>query len=194
MQNSNASLSVKRSIGHLLKAKRKELGMTLQELAEKSELSAAFLSQAERSIATPSIVSLINIAKALDIDINYFISPPKPTSLVRRASDPDYIDIDSPVSYRRLDSEIRNQKMSALMMEIPPGTSLPRVHRSEGEDFFFVVEGEVEQTIGDEVFILKQGDSAHHNTQIDHSVVNNSKSVAKLVWVGTPVLFPSRAE
>ncbi len=194
MQNTKQSHSVKRSIGHLLKAKRKELGMTLQELADKSELSAAFLSQAERSIATPSIVSLINIAKALDIDINYFITPPKPTSLVRRANNPQYIDIESPVSYRRLDSEIRNQKMSALLMEIPAGTSLPRVHRSEGEDFFFVVEGEVQQTIGDEVFILKKGDSAHHNTQIDHDVTNNSKSIAKLIWVGTPVLFPSSAD
>ena len=60
----------------------------------------------------------------------------------------------------------------------------------EGEDFFYVLEGEVEQSIGDKVFTLKQGDSAHHNTQVDHSVVNNSAKVAKLIWVGTPLLFP----
>jgi len=182
---------IERSIGGLLKARRRELGLTLQELAARSELSAAFLSQAERGKATPSIVSLINIAKALETDIHYFITPPAPTSLVRRADDPQYVNIDSPVVYKRLDAEIRNQRMSALVMEIPPGTRLPAVHRDEGEDFFYVLEGEVEQRIGDKVFTLGKGDSAHHNTQIDHDVVNNSDEVAKLLWVGTPVLFPT---
>jgi transcriptional regulator with XRE-family HTH domain len=182
---------VKRSIGSLLKARRLVLGLTLQDIADRAELSAAFLSQAERGKATPSIVSLINIAKALDTDIHYFVTPPAPTSLVRRADDPQYIHIDSPVVYTRLDAEIRNQRMNALILEIPPGTELPVVHREEGEDFFYVLEGEVEQGIGDKVFTLKQGDSAHHNTQVDHSVVNKSDKNAKLIWVGTPVLFPS---
>jgi len=182
---------VKRSIGSLLKARRLTLGLTLQELANRAELSAAFLSQAERGKATPSIVSLINIAKALDTDIHYFITPPAPTSLVRRADNPQYIDIDSPVVYKRLDAEIRNQRMNALIMEIPPGTALPVVHREEGEDFFYVLEGEVEQSIGGKIFTLREGDSAHHNTQVDHDVVNKSKKLAKLLWVGTPVLFPS---
>lgn len=173
-----------------MKARRLAMGLTLQELAERSELSAAFLSQAERGKATPSIVSLINIATALNTDIHYFITPPAPTSLVRRADDPQYIDIDSPVVYKRLDAEIRNQKMNALLMEIPPGVELPVVHRAEGEDFFYVVEGEVEQTIGDKTFTLGQGDSTHHNTQVDHSVINRSGKTAKLIWVGTPLLFP----
>ncbi len=189
--NAKRTNPVKRTIGSLLKARRLTQELTLQELADRSELSAAFLSQAERGKATPSIVSLINIAKALETDIHYFITPPAPTSLVRRADNPQYIDIDSPVVYKRLDAEIRNQQMNALIMEIPPGTALPVVHREEGEDFFYVLQGEVEQSIGDKVFTLRQGDSAHHNTQVDHDVVNKSKRIAKLLWVGTPVLFPS---
>ncbi len=186
----NSADPFKRSVGSLLKARRLELGLTLQELATRSELSAAFLSQAERGKATPSIVSLINIAKALETDIHYFVTPPVPTSLVRRANDRQYINMDSPVVYKRLDAEIRNQRMNALIMEIPPATQLPVVHREQGEDFFYVLEGEVEQRIGDKVFTLGEGDSAHHNTQIDHDVINRSDKVAKLIWVGTPVLFP----
>jgi len=186
--------SFERSIGGLLKARRLELGLTLKELAERAELSAAFLSQSENGKATPSIVSLINIAKALETDINYFVTPPAPTSLVRRANDPQYIEIESPVVYKRLDAQIRNQQMNALIMEIPPQTRLPVVHREEGEDFFYVLEGQVEQRIGDKVFTLKKGDSAHHNTQVDHDVNNKSSKVAKLRWVGTPVLFPASLE
>ena len=130
------------------------------------------------------------MAKALETDIHYFLTPPTPTSLVRRADNPQYVDLDSPVVYTRLDAEIRNQRMNALIMEIPPATQLPVVHRDEGEDFFYVLEGEVEQRIGDKVFTLRKGDSAHHNTQVDHDVINKSKQVAKILWVGTPVLFP----
>ena len=190
----NKSSPLKRSIGGLLKARRTELGLTLQELAAKAELSAAFISQAERGKATPSIVSLVNLAKALETDINYFIEPPEPTSLVRRADDPQYVEIDSPVRYTRLDANIRNQRMNALMMEIPPGTRLPVVHREEGEDFFLVIEGEVEQRIGGETFTLRQGDSAHHNTQVDHDVQNRSDQVARILWVGTPVIFSSKRD
>ena len=181
-------------MGSLLKARRKELRLTLQETADRAELSAAFLSQAERGKATPSIVSLINIARALETDIHYFITPPKPTSLVRHVDKPEYIEIDSPVNYIRLDSQIKNQRMNALLMEIPPDTSLPMVHRDEGEDFFYVLEGEVEQVIGGKAFTLKKGDSAHHNTQVDHAVRNRSKKTARLIWVGTPVLFQSDSD
>ena len=184
----------KNSVGSLIRARRRELKMTLQETAEKSELSAAFLSQAERGKATPSIVSLINIAAALDTDIHYFITPPAAAELVRRHDRPEYIDLDSPIAYRRLDSDIRNQKMSALLMEIPAGVRLPEVHRSEGEDFFYVIEGEVEQSIGDRVFTLRKGDSAHHNTQVNHSVMNNSPAPAVILWVGTPVLFSKSSQ
>lgn len=181
---------VKRSLGTLLRARRRELGLTLQELAEQSSLSAAFISQAERGKATPSIVSLINLAKALDTDIHYFLTPPAPRQLVRRGDQPEYIDIDSPVTYCRLDAEIRNQQMSALKLELPAGTALPNVSRETGEDFFYVLSGEVEQMVGEEAFTLRAGDSAHHNTQMNHSVRNASDAPAVLIWVGTPVLFP----
>ncbi|MEM1232279.1 MAG: XRE family transcriptional regulator [Pseudomonadota bacterium] len=185
---------VKRSLGALLRARRQERGLTLQELSERASLSAAFISQAERGKATPSIVSLINLAKALDTDIHYFLTPPAPRQLVRRGDQPEYIDIDSPVTYCRLDAEIRNQQMSALKLELPAGTELPTVSRETGEDFFYVLEGEVEQMVGDEVFTLRAGDSAHHNTQVNHNVRNVSGAPAVLIWVGTPVLFPPSSD
>ncbi len=181
---------VKRSLGALLRARRQERGLTLQELSERASLSAAFISQAERGKATPSIVSLINLAKALDTDIHYSLTPPAPGQLVRRGDHPEYIDIDSPVTFCRLDAEIRNQQMSALKLELPAGTELPTVSRETGEDFFYVLEGEVEQMLGDEVFTLRAGDSAHHNTQVNHNVRNVSGASAVLIWVGTLVLFP----
>ena len=114
--------------------------------------------------------------------------------MVRRADEPVYVDVDSPVTYKRLDAKIRNQRMNALVMEIPPKVELPAVHREEGEDFFLVLEGEVTQRIGEEEFVLGAGDSVHHNTQVDHSMCNNTDQVVKVLWVGTPVIFPSSSK
>ncbi|MEQ8514236.1 MAG: XRE family transcriptional regulator [Chromatocurvus sp.] len=185
--------TMQRSLGGLLKAKRLAHGLTLQELAEKAELSAAFLSQAERGKATPSIVSLINIARSLDTDIHYFISPPSPADLVSKGDDPQYLNLDSPISYRVLNASIPNQQMSALLMDIPPGVELPAVHREQGEDIFYIIKGRVEQMIGDRTFQLKAGDCVHINTQLDHNIINKSKGIATILWVGTPVLLPSIA-
>jgi transcriptional regulator with XRE-family HTH domain len=181
---------VSSSLGSLLKAKRLEKKLTLQEVAGQAELSASFLSQAERGKATPSVVSLINIAKALDTDIHYFISPPAAASLVSRADEPQYLNIDSPVTYRVLNASLPNQKLSSLLMEIPPGVELPSVHREEGEDVFYVIKGRVEQLIGDKLFNLKAGDCVHMNTQVDHNIVNTGKTTATILWVGTPTLLP----
>ena len=181
---------VRRSIGGLLKARRLEQGLTLQELAGRAELSAAFLSQAERGKATPSIVSLINIARALDTDIHYFISPPAAATLVSRADEPRYLELDSPVQYRVMNADMPNQRLGALLMTVPPGVELPAVHRDEGEDFFFIVEGEIEQDIDGKAFTLSAGDSAHINTQLDHSMRNSGTVTARILWVGTPALLP----
>lgn len=180
---------IEKSIPVLLKAKRQEKGLTLQQLADRSELSPAFLSQAERGKAIPSIVSLLQLAEALETDINYFLTPPKTTDLVRRAEDPLIIDLDSPVTYHRLDGLVRNKQMNALLMHIPANSESPKVHRSEGEDFFYVLDGEIDIDVGDERYQLGPGDCIHINSQIDHNMINKTDGTVRMLWVGTPVLF-----
>ncbi len=182
--------SIGKSIPALLLARRKELGLTLKALADKAELSPAFVSQAERGKAVPSIVSLMQLAAALETDINYFLAPPKIESLVRRADDPVRVNIDSPVTYYRLDGDVRNPQLTALLMTIPPHCELPKVHRQEGDDFFYVLKGSKRIVVGDEVFDLNEGDSIHINSQIDHNAINLSDRECQVLWVGTPAIFP----
>ena len=180
---------IERSIPSLLRARRKELGLTLQVLADKAGLSAAFVSQAERGKAVPSSVSLLNLAAALGTDINYFLTPPTTPNLVRRAADPVRIEIDSPVTYYRLDGDVSNRQMNALLLEIPPGCELPKVHRESGEDFLYVLSGEISLTVGDETMRIGQGDSLHINSQLDHACANDTDQAARMIWVGTPSIF-----
>src|SRR5579859_7376410 len=102
MARTKAAATRRLSIASAIRARRRRLGFTLQELAKKSGLSAPFLSQVERDRAMPSITSLIAIAQALDVDIHYFINPPPSSQIIRRASAPEVLDTGTVVRYVRL--------------------------------------------------------------------------------------------
>lgn len=178
------------AIGGRIKARRQEMGLTLQALAEASGLSAPFISQAERDQSVPSLVSLSALAAALEVDIGYFMEVPKDENIVRLASDPEIIDLDSPVVYHQLSSALPGQLMDAILMTIPPGHRFP-IDQREGEDFLYMVEGELVSKVGDVVVKLKKGDSMHFRSQSPHSAWNESDSDAVLLYVGTPSIFRS---
>jgi transcriptional regulator with XRE-family HTH domain len=175
-------------IASAVRARRRRLGLTLQELAGKSGLSAPFLSQVERSQTTPSITSLLAIAQALQVDIHYFINPPPSSQVVRRAKSPELIDTGSPVRYVRLSGGHPERQMEALMMSIPPGTKAPATAR-QGEGFYYILEGELKMTMGNETFILGPGDTAHFDQRHSFEMANAGKRVLRMLWVGTPAIF-----
>jgi transcriptional regulator with XRE-family HTH domain len=180
------------SVADALKFRRKELGLTLEDVAAKSGLSAAFISLAERRKAVPSIVSLINLAKALEVDINYFLTPPKVGKILRRAAEPEYFEIESPVTYIRLSAGHRGQMMDSFIFVIPAGPQFPRVHR-DGESFYYVLDGRLHFTVDEKTYELQRGDSLHFNSQHSYSMQNRGRKPVKVLWVGTPPLFPTES-
>lgn len=177
------------SVAESLKFRRKQLGLTLHDVAKKSGLSPAFISLAERRKAVPSIVSLINLAKALDVDIHYFLTPPKVGKILRRAAEPEIYKIDSPVQYVRLSAGHRSQMMDAFIFTIPGGPKFPRVHR-DGESFYYILEGKLHFDVDDKTYELGPGDSLHFNSQHSYSMQNRDRRPVRVLWVGTPPLFP----
>ncbi|WP_277345670.1 helix-turn-helix domain-containing protein [Pseudomaricurvus alkylphenolicus] len=172
----------------MLKSRRKELKMTLQDLAEKSGLSAPFISQAERNQTIPSMVSLVKLSQALDVDVKYFMEVPHDDSIVHRAGELTEVEMDSPVTYYNMSSDLTNQQMDSILMVIPPGHEFP-VDQRDGEDLLYVLEGELYAEVGDVKTTLKAGDSMHFNSNVPHTAVNQSDKDVKLLYVGTPSIF-----
>ena len=176
------------AIGPAVRDRRRRLGLTLQAMAEKAQLSAPFISQLERGLTTPSIVSLMSIADALGVEISYFVNVPRQGQIVRRGRSPEVIDVGTPVEYQRLSGHHEERKMEALLMVIPPGLGAPTTRR-DGEGFWYILEGELEMTVGSERFVLKQGDSAHFDQRHPYKMANIGSTPMRLLWVGTPALF-----
>jgi transcriptional regulator with XRE-family HTH domain len=175
-------------IAALLRDRRRKLGMTLQVLAKSSGLSPSFLSQAERGKAIPSIVSLQQLAKALDVDMSYFFEAPKGTQIMRRGDAPEYINVGLPVTYIRLSSGLPDERMDALILVIPPKLVFPR-DRREGEALYYVLEGRLHIELGDQPYELGRGDSVHFNTHMPYLMKALGSKPARVLWVGTPPLF-----
>ncbi|NIB40491.1 XRE family transcriptional regulator [Pseudomaricurvus alkylphenolicus] len=173
------------AVGPAIRARRKDMGMTMQQLADKCELSSAFISLVERGKSSFSLVSLQSIAEALEVEIGYFIDVPEGEGLVHRANKPEYLDIDHPVKYRLLSSQFPNQKMEQLITEVPPHYRFPYVKR-EGEGFIYVLEGRLAIKIGEEETVLDEGDSVHFDYQMGVDTENPTDALTRLLWCGSP--------
>ena len=71
-------------LGDRVRERRQQLGLSLRDLAERSELTASFLSQVERGVTSPSIDSLRRVANALDVPVFHFLLEPDRESPVVR--------------------------------------------------------------------------------------------------------------
>jgi mannose-6-phosphate isomerase-like protein (cupin superfamily)/DNA-binding XRE family transcriptional regulator len=172
-----------------IRDRRRRLGMTLQALADTCGLSVPFLSQVERDLAMPSLVSLTSIARALGVEMSYFVGAPSPGQIVRRGEQPEHLQFGSgPVVYTRLSGRHEERKMEALLITVPPGMASPVAHR-EGEGFWYMLEGEMEMWVGQEHFLLRAGDSAHFDQRHPYRMHNTGTVDVKMLWVGTPALL-----
>lgn len=181
-------------VGALIRARRQRLRMTLKALGEEAGISVGYLSQVERDHATPSLGTLAQIARSLDVGIDYFIATPRAETALTRAGERQRFSVDgSSITYERLAADFAGNVLSSFILTIPPGYRSELVHH-EGEEIIYVLEGAITQTLDGEAMVMKPGDSLHFRGNRPHSWANHTDAVARLLWTGTLPVFRSRAE
>ncbi|MFW5942719.1 MAG: helix-turn-helix domain-containing protein, partial [Chloroflexota bacterium] len=133
--------------------------MSLRDLAAEVGLTASFISQVERNLASPSIDSLRSIAKALDEPLFFFLlEPDEEERVIRRDQRRKLISSDSNVTYELLTP--LNKKMEVVLTKLEPGDgSIPIIHHQDTEECIYVLEGELEVGLVDQTYTLSGGDS-----------------------------------
>src|SRR6195952_2816670 len=91
-------------ISNRIKDRRREKNITVQELAQRANVSKGLISQIENSRTIPSLMVLIEIIKALEIDLNKFFkdSRSKPADLpvlVKRKSDYEHFEKEHAIGF-----------------------------------------------------------------------------------------------
>lgn len=173
-----------------LRSRRKALGLTLRDVAIEAKLSVGFISQVERGIATPSLTSLVEIARALDLDPGALLGvPPKSGATIPAAQRYAFSLTSSGASYERVSTGDGAMTLNGLLTHFPPGYVSAETTRHEGEELFYVLSGELELELDGERTRLKPGDSAHYSSSLAHAMRNPTDRPTSILWVGTINLF-----
>ncbi len=167
---------------------RKTRGMTLGQLAERSQLTQSVLSKVENFRVTPSLVALGRIAEGLGVTFSELVAgiDEKKKIVLSSSADGPLVDRDRPNSdivYRSLAATRHARLMEPLMLEVPPGEPRQEALPHEGEEFLIVIEGTVELEYGLERFCLRKGQCAYFDATEKHRLLNPGKRTAKVLCV-----------
>ncbi len=180
------------SLGERLRDRRRELKLTLQQVADQAGFSVGFISQIERGITVPSLTSLVSVCRVLKVDVgSFFKSPRVDAPVTRRETRPVYALGGTPgnsVTYERLSASFPGNILRSTLIHEPPGfRSEPMSH--EGEEIFFIVEGSLTLEVDGERTILEAGDSAHFPSSRTHVTWNHTSEPVTIFHTCTMDVF-----
>lgn len=175
-------------ISHKLKEIRKEQGVTLQEVADKAGVSKGLISQIENNRTIPSLLVLINIIKALEVDLNTFFgdfssNDPSPQILVRKKADYEPFEKEQAVGFlyeRIFTTSLEKSTLDVVLLELVPGAKRPMV-KTEAFEYKYIISGKVEYHFKDQIVELEAGDSILFNGRLAHTPKNSGKENAVML-------------
>ena len=182
------------AIGAKLRARRRELKLTLRDVAEGAGLSTGFISQAERDIAAPSLTSLRNICQVLQVPLHAVLPEALHAPEASRRTERRLLEMKADIpamGYERVSTTFPGSTLSSVIIHEAPGyRSEPQCH--EGEEIFFVLEGGVTVELEGEQFVLEAGDSLHFSSLRRHSSWNHTDRIATIMHTCTMDVFGDR--
>lgn len=166
-----------------MKAIRDNLGLSLDQAAERTGISKAMLSQIERGQSVPTITTLWKISTGYRVPLTYFLEqePCSYTLADYRAMEPVLAENGAMRTYPLFPYN-PVQSFETLYIEFSPGCD----HRSGShlpnvEEYVFVQTGSLEMTVGDEVVPLMAGQCFRFRADVPHGYRNPSGEVCAIL-------------
>jgi len=204
-------------LGDKLKSIRLEKSMTLEAVSQKSEVSKSLLSQIERNISVPTVITLERITKAYGIATSRLFlelendvqrsAPPsskkktalnldtkenafrsKNMAVVRKGDRKKLILPRSEAEYELLSPDLQ-KKIEFITVHFPVGAKITDFFNHKGEECGVILKGTLMGFIGDEVVVLEEGDSIYFDSSIPHRWESLGEGEMKAIWAITPPSF-----
>jgi transcriptional regulator with XRE-family HTH domain len=179
-------------LGRRLSERRRKLGRTLKEVADAAGLSISTLSRIENGLLSVTYDKMRGLAGALGIDVVDLLDRAETAAPTARRSimGPGQGDIyDTGVyRYEMRHTDLSRRKMSPIVATLKCGSigAFGPLKRHPGEEFFFVLKGEVE--LHCEHYAparLAAGHSAYFDSTMGHALLAADGGDAEIVWVCT---------
>jgi transcriptional regulator with XRE-family HTH domain len=178
------------NLGTVLRRHRKEKGMTLREVAEKSGVSEGFLSQVENNVKSPSVETLMSIGGALHVSAGDLLNQLLNQEQLAVVHKKEWEEVDLPhtgFATRRFFPPENRTVIDSAVIFLAGGKSIPvRRNVKNSQEILCVLAGTLELQRGGNRVDLSEGDSVHLWTDPkDQRVTNVGNELAVVLWVGT---------
>jgi transcriptional regulator with XRE-family HTH domain len=176
------------SIGLKVFSLRKSMGLSLQQLGERSDVSAAAIHKIEQGGMVPTITTLLKIAGALGRPVSYFVEEDgnredlavlTPSGEAR----PVYTSHKG-ISLNSISGPYSRFLLAGARATVAPGANSGRKPMQHpGEELVHLIEGMLEFTVAGKSFRLEPGSSLHFRGDQPHTWSNPGEADAKAVWM-----------
>jgi transcriptional regulator with XRE-family HTH domain len=182
--------------GEKIRTIRERRGLTLREVADHAGVSESLVSQIERNRVSPAIDTLLALADALDLDLEYLFSDYRRDRSVKIIRKEERTSFTRPgVLYERL---ARMEGDPSLQRGVPGGIEAYNItvepgaktgsaeYGHPGWELGIVEAGRAELTVGKETYTLEPGDSVSFQADAPHRLANPGEEALRVFWIITP--------
>jgi transcriptional regulator with XRE-family HTH domain len=177
-------------ISNRIKERRREKNITVQELATRANVSKGLISQIENSRTIPSLLVLIEIIKALEIDLNEFFKDIRSKTadlpvIIKRKSEYDHFEKEhaSGFHYQRIFTQsITPSTIDIVILTLEPDAIRPLVE-TDAFEYKYVLCGEIEYQFKEDKIVLHEGDSMLFDGRMPHTPRNLGTTKASMLVI-----------
>ncbi len=192
MENT-ANTDTTKIVGEKIKTLRQNLSITIEELAQRSNLTTEQIERIENNIDIPSLAPLIKIARVLGVRLGTFLDDQDESGPVvcRKQEAQETISFSNNATqsrkhmeYRSLSKSKTDRHMEPFMIDVAPTQGSDFILSAhEGEEFIMVMEGTMEISYGTTTYLLEEGDSIYYDSIVPHHVHAFEGQAAKILAV-----------
>ncbi len=182
-------------VGKKIRELRQKKQIKLHEVAEEAQISKGLLSKIENGRTIPSLPVLLAVIQALKVDISVFFEGIDLQSngnyILKRKATYTPVEKEEAVGFLYhyiLSQNVMNMAFQAVILELQPQSKREKVV-TDGYEFKYVLKGEVEYHLGDEIVCMQQGDSIFFNGKVPHVPINKTNEPVSMLVVY--LLLPS---
>lgn len=181
------------NIGTRLKHARMARGLRLKDVGKAAHCSESLVSKLENNRIQPSLNVLYRICEALGLTFGELFATPEPQGIVREGErvvvELDHVRRGQGIRLERLIPQSRGHLLQGYVHVVAPGGGSEGLITHEGEEVAYVLEGEVEILLGEDVYRLGAGDSFCYRSEVPHGYRNVGAGESRIIFINTPPTF-----
>jgi transcriptional regulator with XRE-family HTH domain len=176
-------------VGQKIRNLRRRLGLSIETLARRSDLSTAAIQKIETNHMVPTIVSLMKISRALGEKVSFFVDEGNGSDqivLIKKSERKGFYSEESKMSQEYITGQLEKRVLEGGVFNIKVGGESGREMNSHpGEEIIFCLKGKIEVFTPALNYVLSTGDTLHFKSDIPHRWKNSGGTAAQIIWIYT---------